>query len=135
MELCKFCLSDNYVKNGFVRGKQRYKCKDCLKNQVFGDERIKYPNYIKQIAVTMYVNNCGIRRIGSILQVPFQYVSNWILDAGQKVEQMMQDKPKESRNISILEMDELYTYVKKRQTKSEFGLLLIGTEMKLLRIK
>lgn len=135
MESCKFCFSDKFVKNGFVRGKQRYKCKHCFKSQVFGDERIKYPDYLKQVAITMYVNNCGIRRIGAILNIPFQYVSNWVLDAGQKIEQMVKEQPKESRNISILEMDELYTYVKKRQEKSEFGLLLIGTEMKLLRIK
>ena len=31
-------------------------------------------------------------------------------------------------------MDELYTYIQKKSGKYEYGLLLIGTEMKLLRI-
>ena len=29
---CPNCGSEEYVKNGKVRGKQRYKCKDCLYN-------------------------------------------------------------------------------------------------------
>ena len=82
----------------------------------------------------MYVNNCGIRRIGSILGIPFQYVSHWIRQAGETVKAFMQKQSKVSKKINILEMDELYTYVKKKQIKSEYGLLLIGTEMTLLRI-
>ena len=38
---CKFCKSENTVKNGFVRGKQRYLCKDCSKMFTVGDERKK----------------------------------------------------------------------------------------------
>ena len=44
-------------------------------------------------------------------------------------------EPKKEENIQILEMDELYTYIKKNQIKSEFGLLSIGTGFVLLRLK
>ena len=36
---CEFCGSENTVKNGFVRGKQRYLCKDCGKNFTLEDGR------------------------------------------------------------------------------------------------
>ncbi|WP_323732646.1 hypothetical protein [Candidatus Bandiella euplotis] len=41
----------------------------------------------------------------------------------------------DKRRIEILEMDELYTYVKKKRIKQEYGLLSIGTDSKLLRLK
>lgn len=37
MVKCKKCQSENIVKNGKVRGKQRYLCKDCRYNFVEGD--------------------------------------------------------------------------------------------------
>ena len=39
MVKCKKCKSENIVKNGKVRGKQRYLCKDCRYNFVEGDAR------------------------------------------------------------------------------------------------
>ena len=132
MEKCKFCLSESFVKNGFVRGKQRYKCKDCLKSQVVGDARVSYTLEQKQLAVTMYVNNCGFRRIGHILQIPYQTVSKWVKEAGQILEQKLAEREEESRKINILEMDELFTYVQKKLNKSVYGLLLTETEAILL---
>ena len=37
--------------------------------------------------------------------------------------------------IQILEMDELYTYIKKNRIKSEYGLLSIGMHSVLLHLK
>ena len=39
MVKCKKCKSENIVKNGKVRDKQRYLCKDCRYNFVEGDAR------------------------------------------------------------------------------------------------
>ncbi|MDR0870379.1 MAG: IS1 family transposase, partial [Planctomycetaceae bacterium] len=36
---CKHCHSVNFHKSGFTCGKQRYKCKDCGRYFVFGDDR------------------------------------------------------------------------------------------------
>ena len=131
---CKFCLDDRLVKNGFVRGKQRYRCQSCFKNQVLGDERVKYDNEIKRQAIAMYLNSSGIRSIGRVLDVPFQLVSQWIENAGKIVGQEILRQQIEPRHISILEMDELYTYCQKNASKYEYGWLLIGTEMKLLQL-
>ena len=39
MPICKRCGSNNCVKSGFVRTKQRYLCKDCGYYFVEGDQR------------------------------------------------------------------------------------------------
>jgi transposase len=36
---CKHCHSENFYKSDFTRGKQRYKCKDCGRHFVIGDDR------------------------------------------------------------------------------------------------
>ena len=39
MNACKNCKSEKVVKSGNVRGKQRYKCRECGYNFVIGDKR------------------------------------------------------------------------------------------------
>jgi len=134
MHICKFCSSNKVIKSGITRGVQRYHCKDCKRHYVLGDKRQKYDNKIKSQAVVMYLNNCGFRAIGRILDIPFQLVHHWIKQAGKIVEEEVNNRQKNNTDIDVLEMDELFTFVEKNAGKYEYGLLLIGTEMKLLRI-
>jgi len=140
---CKFCGSKHLVKNGFMNGKQRYRCRDCNKNPIIGDKRIKHSLQKRKLALTMYINNMGIRAIARVLSICFNTkiynnnIAHWIKNAGKILEEELKTRKqnKEPRKIEILEMDELFTYIKKRQKKSEYGLLLIGTEMKLVHLK
>ncbi|MSO13955.1 hypothetical protein h2es_0727 [Rickettsiales endosymbiont of Trichoplax sp. H2] len=75
-----------------------------------GDKRVVYENRQKELVIRMYLNNCGIRIIADILKIPLSTEFSWIKKAGQIVEEMV--KEKEDR-IEILELDELYTYIKK----------------------
>jgi transposase-like protein len=134
METCKYCLGKQLVKHGFVRSKQRYVCRDCGKNQVAGDNRIKYDNATRRLALAMYLNSSGIRAIGRTLNVPYQLVSQWIEHAGKIIEHEIRNLQINPRNIAILEMDELFTYVQKNAAKCEYGWLLIETEVRLLRL-
>ena len=87
MELCKHCGSKNLRRNGFNRGKQRYFCKDCNKNQVAGDDRQKYSESVKNAALTMYTEGCGFRSIARMLrqifpiEIYYQLVIYWIKKA------------------------------------------------------
>lgn len=143
---CPKCQTQSYIKNGFVRDKQRYRCKQCRCNFVEGDDRNKYDNKTRNLAVRMYLNNCGFRRIAEILDIPLSTSFSWIKKAGQIVDEMVRNRQEQAEEIEILEMDELFTYVKKslEETKKlgslathtpEFGLLWIGTDLKLLRLK
>jgi len=134
MKECKFCSHKSLVKSGKVRERQRYRCKACSKNQIAGDERVKYDNKTRYMALAMYLNSAGFRSIGRVLGVSFQLVHYWVRKAGEMVEEEAAKRPNPSKEIAILEMDELYTYIQKKHGKSEYGLLWIGTEMRLLRI-
>ena len=134
MKECKYCDSKKLVKSGKVRGLQRYRCNDCHKNQVSGDGRVKYSNKIRYLALAMYLNSAGYRSIGRVLKAPFQLVHSWVRKAGEQVEDEASRRANPPKEIAILEMDELFTYIQKKSGKSEYGLLWIGTEMKLLRI-
>lgn len=143
---CPKCNFKHYVKNGLIRGKQRYKCKDCLCNFIDGDARNKYDNNIRNLVIRMYLNNCGLRRIAHILKIPLSTCFNWIKKAGKIVDEMVKEKKEQVQDIEILEMDEIFTFIKKSLEKTkqvgssathtpEFGLLWIGTDLKLLRLK
>ena len=68
------------------------------------------------MAVTLYLEGCGFRRIARILSEMFekhfcyQTVILWIKKEAKKIESSKVEAKKE---IQILEMDELYTYIKK----------------------
>lgn len=134
MEKCKYCLGEKFVKNGFVRGVQRYRCTHCGKNQIKGDKRERYDNKTRGQALAMYLDSSGIRSIGRVLKVPHQSVSKWVENAGKIVEREIMNLHMAPRTISILGMDELFTYVQKKSAKCEYGWLLIGTETKLLQL-
>jgi hypothetical protein len=61
----------------------------------------------------------------------------WIRQIAHLVKKQLEEVKIEenARNISILEVDELFTYCKKNSEKYTYGLLLIGTEIKLLALR
>ncbi len=143
---CPKCHSKNYIKNGFVREQQRYRCQNCFCNFINGDARNKYDNKMRNLVIRMYLNNCGFRRIAEILNIPLATCFMWIKKAGRIVDEMVKERKEEPQDIEILEMDELFTFIKKSlaETKKqensrihtpEFGLLWIGIDLKLLRLK
>jgi transposase-like protein len=141
MRQCKFCNSNSLIKNGFVRALQRYECKACGKTQVDGDKRAKYDNHPKKLAVILYLEGNGIRRIARILskitgsEFRWQTVALWLKKAGEIVVAEVSKIEKKSKDIEIVEMDELYSYIKKKQIKSEYGLLSTETSSALLRLR
>ena len=51
------------------------------------------------------------------MQVPLTTVFMWIKNAGRIVDQMVKERKQPSQDIEILEMDELYTFIKKAETQ------------------
>ena len=74
----------------------------------------------------------GKTSIERILKVSNVLILNWIKNIGKNIERIINnndiEKKKNKKNINILEMDELYSYVKKNEIKLKYGLLLIETE-------
>jgi len=134
MLLCKHCGSDQNVRNGYVGGKQRYKCKSCGKNYRVGDLREKYTLDKKMKVLSMYLEGVGIRSIERLEKVPNTLVIKWIRKFSKLLKQRLDEVviPEDAKEISIIELDELFSYCQKKLEKSTYGLLLIGTEIRLL---
>ena len=117
-ENCKSCGSTTIVKNGRQDGVQRYKCKDC--NSVFRGKDAMYSSDFKLEAIMMYINSMGIRAIARVKNVHNSVISVWIKQMGDVVKAVFHEKVNEitPKDINILELDELFTYVKKKENKA-----------------
>jgi hypothetical protein len=107
---------------------------------VEGDDREKYSKEVKRAALVMYLEGCGFRSIARILRkifpirINYQLIIYWIKNFGKSVE-LKAELEEKSKEIPVLEFDELYTYIKKNSIKSEYGLLLIETGSVLLNLR
>jgi IS1 family transposase/transposase-like protein len=109
---CKKCGSENKVKNGFVRSKQRYYCKDC--HCQFTDTKPRgKPAELKKMAVILYAY-CGVslNKIAKMSGVSGTAVSNWVLEASEKAPTL---NPKSDSSIVII--DEMWHFVNGKNNK------------------
>ena len=56
LEICAVCGCKALWKAGIVKGKQRYRCKNCNKNQAETDGRVKYSGEERKYALVLYLN-------------------------------------------------------------------------------
>ena len=104
---CPKCGQMEKTKNGFHRGKQRYKCKCCGCNYTGGKNG--YPNHIKQKAIKYYLEGNGFRRIERLMGVSHVSVINWVKQFASKFKNI----PKKCEKVDILELDEMCVSSKK----------------------
>lgn len=121
---CPKCGKEHYTKNGIQKGKQRYKCKECGCNYTKSFKQ-GYPIEIKRKAIKYYLDGMCFRRIERLLVVSHVSVIYWVRDLAKKLRNLEEARkgikvPKER----IIELDELYTYIKKNEISSGCGLPL-----------
>ena len=75
--LCKRCGSDEHVKNGLMRGQQRYLCKGCGLNFTDTPPRGK-PLALKAAAVLLYVSGLSMNRTAKLLGVSTPTIQVWL---------------------------------------------------------
>ena len=146
---CKYCNCNIVCKCGKSSlNKQRYKCSKCHKTFINDiDNRIKFNTNIKSFAILLYLNGMSMRGIQRILSIQykkkihFESISYWIKNADKILKEELEERKKDinikPKTIEVLEMDELYTYIKKNPkiimekniVIKEYGLLLIGIKV------
>ncbi len=130
---CKRCGSNKINKNGNSLGKQRYICKECGKT--FFDTEPKFSEETKRKAILMYLNNVGVRKTALFIGCSRTTISKWVKKAKGQLDEMLKDfEPNYSENADIIELDEIYTYVKKNSTGQSYGLLILDSKSVLLHI-
>jgi transposase len=115
---CKRCGSEDRRKNGFMRGKQRYLCKECGLN--FTDTPPRgMPMQIKVMAVLLYVSGLSMNRTAKLLGVSTPSVMTWI----EQFAKEHAPKPAPESRAVVIELDEMWHYLKKRPTSCGSGKL------------
>lgn len=124
--ICSKCTCNQIVKNGFTKGSQRYKCKACGFNFTIERRGRGKPESQKRMALHMYLEGLGFRSIGRILKVSNVSVLKWIRSFGEKIKELRQKaKPEE---VKVIELDEMWHYVQKKEKHCGYGLLMTETE-------
>jgi transposase-like protein len=126
MKTCPKCKSEERKKDGIVREKQRYKCKECnYRYTVEKREAKESTQEIRKLALKLYLEGLGFRSIGRILGFSHVSVYYWIRDFGKKIIELGEKK---EEHISVIEIDEMHTYIGNKKTTNGYGLLLIDLE-------
>ena len=128
MDNCPKCKSINFRKDGIVKSRQRYFCKDCKHR--FTVEQIGKSNELKRNALILYLEGLGFRSIGRYLNVSHVAVFNWIKTFGEKL-----DEFRNPAEINVVELDEMHTYIGSKKTTVGYGLLLIDMVTGLSTVK
>jgi transposase-like protein len=131
---CHHCHSNSFKKNGNTNGVQRYLCKSC--KRTFSSNGERFDKSVKEQAVKMYLNNVGIRKIALLLGVSPPSVLQWIKKAGRDIAFRLSAASKQIKDDlpDVIEMDEIYTYVKKNSKGLSSGPLILGGKVVLFPI-
>ena len=108
---CKKCHSNIVIKNGFVRGSQRYKCRGCGLNFIKGDRRQKHETAIKKALCVLFycLGKASFSMLGKILNHSPSIIYRWIVEAIDKTEE-----PHISSDVQEIEFDEVWHFLQKK---------------------
>ena len=113
---CKRCGAEEYVKSGFVRGHQRYKCKSCGCN--FTDTALRgKPQAMKLLAVLLYgMGNMSQSMIAKLFGVSEVAVYKWIRQYASLL-----PEPEVPAEVEIVQLDEMWHFVNGKKTNAGSG--------------
>lgn len=121
MELkCLKCGCTAAHKNGHMKGRQRYKCKNCGYQYTKTTPRGK-PERDKILALILFLSGLSMRATGKIVGVTTQSVMRWIRQMHNK---FITEKP-DIAMVTEVEMDEMHHFFKKKLKNCGSGKLLI----------
>lgn len=105
---CKKCGCKNIVKNGKVRGKQRYRCKECGYNFVEGDARTNEKIIAKKaMCVLLYSQGKGsYNMLAKIYGTWPSLIYRWVKEAGERL-----PDPEVPEDITEMEFDEMWHFI------------------------
>src|SRR3974377_251275 len=113
--LCKRCGSTSYVKHGFVRGLQRYRCKTCGFHFTATPKRGR-SEATKALAVLLYsFGKASFRWLGVSTY-------KWVRQAAETL-----PEPEVREEIREMELDELWHFLHAKKTSVGFGKPMIVT--------
>lgn len=129
--LCPKCKSDNYVKSGVVKGRQRYRCKSCdYFFTVLKDGKSIDPYYVVK-ALQLYIEGVTLREIERILGVSHVSVMNWVRQYQISRPQNTDYHP----TYKVLSHQELMAFLGNREELKSAGFMITELGDKFMLIK
>ena len=120
---CPKCGHTHIVKNGKVKGKQRFKCKNCKFQFTRLTPRGRSPEE-KAEAIQLYNLGLSMNAIATRIGVSATTILNWI----RKFAHEYYEKPEPSGAL-IIEIDEMCHYLKKRKINFGYGKHIVERQM------
>ena len=109
---CPKCQHPHFVKNGCVNEKQRYKCKACNYQWTEKTHRGR-PVADQALAVFLYCHGLSMNAIAKILRASPSTILRWIRHFGIQ----HAHPPGPQTDAVMLELDEMWHYLKKKQKR------------------
>ncbi|REJ61219.1 MAG: IS1 family transposase [Bacteroidetes bacterium] len=129
---CPKCQSQDYVKSGIIKGRQRFKCKDC--NYYFTVQKMgkRIDDYYVTKALQLYVEGVSYREIERVLGISHVSVMNWVKTYGIK-------RPQHNDNYhptyKILKHEELAKFMGCSENVKGSGMIITEIGDKFMLIK
>jgi len=113
MPKCKNCGAGHAVRNGKVRGKQRYLCKECGFNFVEGDARTNEKIAAKKaMLILLYsLGKASFNMLARLFNIWPSQVYRWVVQEGLSLPEQ-----EVSGEIKEMEFDEMWHYIKEKKT-------------------
>ena len=113
---CERCGAEEHVKNGFMKGLQRYRCKACGPN--FTDTPPRgMPLRVKVTAVLLYLSGLSMNRTAKLLGVSTPSVMTWIEQFAKAYAQ----KPEPEGRAVVVELDEMWPFLGRNRAHAGAG--------------
>ena len=111
---CKKCGATEHSKNGFIKGHQRYKCKNCG-YQFVPTLQKGFDEQTKLIACLLYINGLSFRTIAGLLNTSATSILSWV----RKFALQHYEKPQPASEAVVIQLDEMWHFLHlKKQTKA-----------------
>lgn len=112
MRVCPQCQSEHLVNNGSAAGTPKKRCPQCGDQFTRTTPRGK-PLKTKINAVLFSLSGISMNRLAFLLRVSAQSVRNWI----RAVAKAHEEKPEPVGKTIVLELDEMWHYLKQKRRK------------------
>ncbi len=126
---CPYCESRRLIKNGSSYGVPKWRCKDCGRQTSFKPPRGE-PAWKKDTAVLLYTLGLSMNAIGKLLGVSTPSILNWI--RAHATSQASRPQPEPDEDVVVMELDELWHFIKKKENKLWIWLAFDRTGQRLL---
>ncbi len=123
---CPKCSSPVSIKDGIVRGLQRYLCKSCRYHYTVQHRSGTGTIKIKRKALQLYLEGLSLRSIGRILNFSNVTILNWMRSFGKEIDNQTPEQP--AKVAEVVEMDEMHSYVKSKKKRTGYGSQLIDVK-------